>query len=90
MKLLIFALISICIICVASGIQQLDRPEGKVIAISSITANDIGNLTNMTNVTGIFPHQVSLDLSEHNASIYQPNVGNESVMETPTEAQPIS
>jgi len=89
MKLLIFALISICVICVASGVQQLDRPEGKVIAIGNITAEDIANLTNMTNITGIFSNQTHLDLSEHNASIYQPNV-NESVMETPTEAQQIS
>ena len=87
MKSLIFVLIFTLVICVASGIQQLDRPEGKVIAIGNITANNIGNLTNMTNVTGIFPNQTHLDLSEHNASIYQPNVGNESVMETPTNAQ---
>ena len=88
MKLQIYVLLSIFVICVASGVQLLDRPEGKVIAIGSIAAKHITNQTNMTNitnVTGNFSNQTHLNMSGLHASLFQPNV-NESVMETPSEA----
>jgi len=83
MKLQIFALLFICVICVASGVQQLGRPEGKVITIGNITNKT--NMTNLTNNTGNFSNQTNLNMSGLNASRPQAN-GNESVMETPSKA----
>jgi hypothetical protein len=89
MKLQISVLLSICIICLASGVQQLDRPEGKVIAIGSIAANHIApnqtNLTNMTDIIGNFSNQTHLNISGLNESLLQACYENESVMETPSE-----
>ena len=89
MKLLIYVLLSICVICLASGVQQLDRPEGKVIAIGSIAAKHIApnqtNLTNLTSIIGNFSNQTHLNMSGLNASLLQAGNENESVMETPSE-----
>lgn len=88
MKLQICVLIALCVICVAAGVQQLDRPEGKVINIVGLEAKNMtneSNLTNMTNVTGNFSNQTHLNMSGLNASLHQSLV-NESAMETPSEA----
>ena len=88
MKLQIFVLLAICLIFLASGVQQLDRPEGKVIAIGSIAAKHIPNqtnMTNLTNITGNFSNQSHLNMSGLHALLNQPIV-NESAMETPSEA----
>jgi len=91
MKLRIYVLLSICVvICLASGLQQLDRPEGKVIAIGSIAAKHIApnqtNLTNLTNIIGNFSNQTHLNMSGLNASLLQADNENKSVMESPSEA----
>jgi len=90
MKLWIYVLLSICVICLASGLQQLDRPEGKVIAIGSTAAKHIApnqtNLTNLTNIIGNFSNQTHLNMSGLNPSLLQANNENESVMESPSEA----
>ena len=86
MKLQIFALLFICVICVASGTQQLGQPSGKVVALGSLASKNITNLTNITNlanITGNFSNQTHLDMSGLNASRLQ---ANESAMETPSEA----
>jgi hypothetical protein len=90
MKLQVYVLLSICIIFTAAGVQQLDRPEGKLIAIGSISVKQIApNQTNLTNLTGIidnFSNQSHLNLSGLNATLLQFNNVNESVMETPSKA----
>ena len=53
MRLLICVVLSICIIGMASGVKQLDRPEGKVIVLGSIAAKNITNQTNVINLTNV-------------------------------------
>lgn len=86
MKFQIFALLFICVICIASGTQQLGYPAGKVAALGSLAAKNITNLTNTTNlanITGNFSNQTQLNMSGLNASRFQ---ANESAMETPSQA----
>ena len=86
MKLQIFALLFICFICIASGVQQLGQPAGKVLALGSLAAKNITNLTNISNqinITGNFSNQTQQNLSGLKTTLFQ---GNESVMETPSEA----
>ena len=37
----------------ASGVEQLDRPEGKVIILGCLAAKNITNQTNIINLTNV-------------------------------------
>jgi len=84
----------IFVICMASSLEQLSRPEGKVIILGSIAAKNITNQTiviNLTNVTKQtnLTNQTQMNISGLQRSFFQADV-NESRMETPsqTDSQP--
>jgi hypothetical protein len=96
MRLLICVMLSIYIIGMASGVEQLDRPEGKVIVLGSIAAKNITNQTNVINLTNVtnqmnitkqmnITNQTQMNISGLQRPSSQADV-NESRMETPSQA----
>ena len=80
----------IFVIAMASSLEQLSRPEGKVIILGSIAAKNIThqtiviNLTNVTKQTNL-TNQTQMNISGLQRPFSQADV-NESRMETPSQA----
>ena len=73
----------------ASSLEQLSRPEGKVIILGSLAAKNITNQTiviNLKNVTKQtnLTNQTQMNISGLQRSFFQADV-NESRMETPSQ-----
>ena len=90
MRLLIWAMFFIFAIGLASGVEQLSRPEGKVIILGSIAAKNITNQTNIINLTNAtkqmnLTNQTRMNVSGLQRSLFQADV-NESRMETPSQS----
>jgi hypothetical protein len=84
MRLLIYVMLFIYVIGMASSVEQLSRPEGKVIVLGSIAAKNTTNQTNIINLTNV-TDQMQMNISVLQRSINQANV-NESRIETPSQA----
>lgn len=72
------------------GIKRgLSRPDGKVIILGSVAANNITNQTNIINLTNItrmnITDQTQMNISGLQRSFFQADV-NESRMETPSQS----
>jgi hypothetical protein len=90
MRLLIWVVFFIFVIGVASSAEQLSRPEGKVIILGSIAAENITNQTNIINLTNAtkqmnLTNQTQMNVSGLQRSLFQADV-NESRMETPSQS----
>jgi hypothetical protein len=92
MRLLIYVMLFIYVIGMASSVEQLSCPEGKVIVLGSIAAKNITNQTNIINLTNVtdqmqvnITNQTQMNISVLRRSINQANV-NESRIETPSQA----
>jgi hypothetical protein len=88
MRLLIWVMLLILVVGMASSVEQLSRPTGKGILIGSIAANNTTNQTNiirLTNDTDNITNQTRMNMTGLQKSILPANV-NESTMETPSQA----
>lgn len=90
MRLLIWVIFLIFVIDMPSSVEQLSRPEGKVIILGGMAANNITNQTNIINLTNFtgqmnITNQTQMNISGLEKSLFQADV-NESRMETPTQS----
>ena len=90
MRLLISVVFLIFVIGMASSVEQLSRPEGKVIILGSMAAKNITNQTNIINLTNVtgqmsITNQTQMNVSGLQRSFFQADV-NESRMETPSQS----
>ena len=89
MKLKICAMLFIFVIGMASCVEQLSRPEGKVLILGSIAGQNITNQTKIINLTNVtekmnITNQTKMNVSGFQRSFFQADV-NESKMETPSQ-----
>jgi len=90
MRMLIYVMLFILVIVgMASSLEQLSRPEGKVIILDSIAAKNTTNQTNIINLTNVtkqmnITNQTQMNVSGLQRSFFQADV-NESRMETPSQ-----
>jgi hypothetical protein len=90
MRLLICVVFLIFVIGMASSVEQLSRPEGKVIILGSIAGKNITNQTNIINLTNVtrqmnITNRTQMNVSGLQKSFFQADV-NESKMETPSQS----
>ncbi len=92
MRLLICVMLFIFVIGIASSVEQLSRPENKVVVLGSIAAKSMMNQTSIINLTNItnkvqknITNQTWINISGLKSPIFQSDV-NESSMETPSQA----
>jgi hypothetical protein len=99
MRLLIWVMLLISVICMSSSAEQQSHQTGKVVVIGNLAAEKIKNVTNATNVTILtdisylknvtgqmnVTNETHSNISRLNGSLFQPDV-NESRMETPSQA----
>jgi hypothetical protein len=80
----------IFVIGMASSVEQLSRPVGKVIILGSIAGQNITNQTEIINLTNVtrqmnITNQTQMNVSGLQRSFFQADV-NESRMETPSQS----
>ena len=90
MRLLICVILFIFAIGMASSVEQLSRPDDKVIILGSIAAKNITNQTNIIDLANVtrqlnITNQTQMNFSGLQRSFFQADV-NESRMETPSQA----
>ena len=96
MRLLICVILFIFAIGMASNVEQLSRPDDKVIILGSIAAKNITNQTYIINLTNVtrqinitkqmnITNQTQMNVSGLQRSFFQADV-NESRMETPSQS----